>query len=618
MSVLSRWCNVSRPLQAGVLVAGSAWGALAAPPQTGQAAPPPAPPLLTPANGAVLPLLALDLTWSVVAGATVTYEVQVAPFRNDGPGIDVWSDGPRFQLPVPDPVKGPFILLPDMTYTWRVRATTSDLDNRAVAPEWGPWSEDRTFRTPRASAQAATLVEPGEGAFLGPSEVLLRWAHTDLSLFYWEVQVSPDSLFDTNPATAKTFVWWNLVHGRVQTPPNAWRTPQMAVGTYYWRVRPRIQGDGIPVAWGPAWRFTIVAGGPVPTPPATPAPSVTATPAGTPGSGAPTPGPSGTPSPGVTPRPSGTPAATGYRLAFESARDGNLEIYTVKDDGSALTNATKNAAVDRLAAYSPDGSMLAFSSNRDFGEKLMVMTSDGKVLVGDTVMEFSKILWSPDGKRIAAFSDHDGLKLFDTGGRLDRALVDGTSNIVGSADWSADSTQLVVSVKARGTSDPYKIYVITIIGNTQALIRDPAPFDNTQAVWIRSTNQLVFVSAANGNKRIWLSDPRGTVNSDLSQQSNGDDDSPAVAPTGTRIAFVSRRDGNREVYVMERDGSHVANLSNNPGEDYNPVWSPDGKKIAFMSDRDGNQEVYVMNGDGSNQMNVSRHVAIDRNPAWGR
>jgi Tol biopolymer transport system component len=69
----------------------------------------------------------------------------------------------------------------------------------------------------------------------------------------------------------------------------------------------------------------------------------------------------------------------------------------------------------------------------------------------------------------------------------------------------------------------------------------------------------------------------------------------------TKIAFVSYRDGNGEIYVMNPDGSGQENLTNNPADDTDPSWSPDGRRIVFASDRDGNAETYIMNADGANQ-----------------
>ncbi len=88
------------------------------------------------------------------------------------------------------------------------------------------------------------------------------------------------------------------------------------------------------------------------------------------------------------------------------------------------------------------------------------------------------------------------------------------------------------------------------------------------------------------------------------------------APAAGRIAFVSERDGNREIYVMNTDGSDQTNLTDDPADDGVPVWSPDGSRIAFVSDRDGNREAYVMNADGSGQTNLTDNPAVDGSPAW--
>src|SRR5438034_1052892 len=69
------------------------------------------------------------------------------------------------------------------------------------------------------------------------------------------------------------------------------------------------------------------------------------------------------------------------------------------------------------------------------------------------------------------------------------------------------------------------------------------------------------------------------------------------SPQG-RIAFVSERDGNAEIYVMNADGSGVTRLTDNPAVDRNPAWWPDSSRILFESSRDGIGELYAMNPDG--------------------
>ena len=95
----------------------------------------------------------------------------------------------------------------------------------------------------------------------------------------------------------------------------------------------------------------------------------------------------------------------------------------------------------------------------------------------------------------------------------------------------------------------------------------------------------------------------------------------AQAPTpngGGRgeIAFVSDRDGDYEIYVMNLDGTNVRQLTENTVEDSEPVWSPDGNQIAFTSFRDGNSEIYVMNADGSGVLRLTAQQSSDLEPSW--
>jgi TolB protein len=93
-------------------------------------------------------------------------------------------------------------------------------------------------------------------------------------------------------------------------------------------------------------------------------------------------------------------------------------------------------------------------------------------------------------------------------------------------------------------------------------------------------------------------------------------DDTAPAASGDRVAFMSNRDGNWEIYVMSADGSGQTNLSNNPANEEWPNWSPDGKRLAFGSDRDGNREIYLMNADGSEQTNLTNTAAEEGAPDW--
>lgn len=91
---------------------------------------------------------------------------------------------------------------------------------------------------------------------------------------------------------------------------------------------------------------------------------------------------------------------------------------------------------------------------------------------------------------------------------------------------------------------------------------------------------------------------------------------PMWAPDGSRIAFASFRDGNREIYVMDGDGGHLTRLTRSPGGEWQHTWSPNGTRILFVSERDGNKEIYVMEADGSGQRRLTNHDYRDEYPSW--
>jgi TolB protein len=75
----------------------------------------------------------------------------------------------------------------------------------------------------------------------------------------------------------------------------------------------------------------------------------------------------------------------------------------------------------------------------------------------------------------------------------------------------------------------------------------------------------------------------------------------APAGAGTRVVFMSSRDGNWEIYTVGLNGGGQQRLTENNAQDGLPTWSPDGKSIAFVSNRSGAWAIWVMNADGGNQ-----------------
>ena len=260
------------------------------------------------------------------------------------------------------------------------------------------------------------------------------------------------------------------------------------------------------------------------------------------------------------------------KIAFESLRDGNMEIYVMNADGSGQMSLTNNLAEDIDPAFSPDGTKIAFVSTRDGNYEIYVMNADGSNPTRLTSHAGNDIqpAFSPDGMKIAFASTRAG-------------------------------NPEIYLMNADGSN-------LTRLTNHPALDRGPA--------FSPDGTKITFRSNRDGNDEIYLMSPDGTNQTRLTNNP-AEDFGPAFSPDGTKIAFTSTREGNDEIYVMNIDGTGQTNLTNSPLGDNYPAFSPDGTKIAYRSARDGNREIYVMNADGTNQTRITNDPAEDLDPDWG-
>ena len=95
----------------------------------------------------------------------------------------------------------------------------------------------------------------------------------------------------------------------------------------------------------------------------------------------------------------------------------------------------------------------------------------------------------------------------------------------------------------------------------------------------------------------------------------------AKAPTTPKILFTSWQNDNYEIYIMNPDGTEQINLTQHRANDVRAVWSPTGEQILFVSDRDGNRvvtdrDLYLMDPDGSNVRRVFKEEASRSDATW--
>ena len=215
-------------------------------------------------------------------------------------------------------------------------------------------------------------------------------------------------------------------------------------------------------------------------------------------------------------------------------------------------------------------------------------------------------LMNPDGKRVRRLTEHPQ---FDA-----------------TPAWSPDG-QKITFISFR--DEPGDIYVMNPDGSNPINLTQSPEAKEGAPSWSPDGKQITYKSwgifNANGffQSDIWVMDADGANQRNLTNHI-ANDWNPAWSPDGMQIVFSSDRDkawefdawDNRDVHVMNADGTNIINLTNHPAADTYPAWSPDGRQIAFSSDRNGNLEIYVMNADGTNPIKLTNHPAVDRVPDW--
>ena len=96
----------------------------------------------------------------------------------------------------------------------------------------------------------------------------------------------------------------------------------------------------------------------------------------------------------------------------------------------------------------------------------------------------------------------------------------------------------------------------------------------------------------------------------------GADTFPRWSPDGKRIAFVSSRDGNCEIYVMGADGSSPVNVTRTEFDEVHPSWSPDGERIVVASDEAGGADLVVIDAATGERTLLTDGGLIHNYPDW--
>lgn len=280
------------------------------------------------------------------------------------------------------------------------------------------------------------------------------------------------------------------------------------------------------------------------------------------------------------------------KIAFSGNGDGDYELFTIDPDGTERAQITHN----------------------DIDENLSPLNDTGPA-------------WSPrgDGLLFIRRSSIPGLTAIDS---VYTANPDGSgeqelfTSIVPDAGWSPDGDRIAFTACTsfgHGSCFGYDALTSRSDGSDGRLLARNAEDWELQVDWSPDGSKV----AISGFEDIWTVPADGTGTATPLVSGPGTNVAPSWSPDGRRLAFMSDRDGNFEVYVANADGSGPTRLTDNPLQDENPVWSPDGTKLAFDRRECAPRcvsNILTMNADGTDETpltsNAPGSAVNDREPAW--
>jgi TolB protein len=276
------------------------------------------------------------------------------------------------------------------------------------------------------------------------------------------------------------------------------------------------------------------------------------------------------------------------------------------------------AFIDLMRPVEPDTSnRVVFYSDRDGNAEIYSMFPDGSDLKRLTTNLFTDLdpAWSNDGEQISFVSDLNGnfeLFVMNHDGSNPHQLTEAGLQI-GTPDWSPDGTMILFTVSEDGFSDKGEIAIIRSDGSGYQKLSALGP--GYAPAWTDDGLNIIFSSNRTGHFEIYLADRDGNSLQQITR-SGTDKLNARLSPDGQKIVYtlLSADGKDTGIHLMNADGTGDVTLTRIGTLSKNPCWSSDGKKIFFQSNRFGNQEIYQMDPDGRNQINISRNTRNDYGP----
>jgi Tol biopolymer transport system component/tRNA A-37 threonylcarbamoyl transferase component Bud32 len=315
----------------------------------------------------------------------------------------------------------------------------------------------------------------------------------------------------------------------------------------------------------------------------------------------------------------------GTLITFSNNRDGNMDIFmmpTVGGDPVQLTNDPTDEVAPR---WSPDFRYLAFAADPGTGANVYLIPALGGVKrqlaetglaslerFGDSLQVLGSMPWRPDGQELlysrATASGGTAIWRINVITREESQVTfPGPGESDFNATWSFDGERIAFD---RIRSGVYSLWISPAGGGEPRLVSEENTFGGSS--WSADSKRILFVSARTGSLNIReIEVDSGRVRQITSGPSW--DQFPIVSRSG-RLAYVSFAH-QVDLHSLQHESGSEERLTFHSHENLFPSFSPDGQQLVYQSDRTGNNEIWLRKPDGS-ERNLTENAAADLTPDW--
>ena len=247
------------------------------------------------------------------------------------------------------------------------------------------------------------------------------------------------------------------------------------------------------------------------------------------------------------------------------------EIYISDYDGANQRRITINRALNITPSWSPDGRSIAYTSYRTGIADILISNIYAGTMESPTKGAGQNFLpvFSPDGSRIAFMSNRDGnseIYVMNRDGSDVRRLTNNPA-IDATPTWSPTGTQIAFTSERTGTP---QVYTVNVDGSGLQRISRESYAD--RATWSPAPyNEIAFAAKTGPGFDIKILNIASGETRQITF-GEGTNESPAWAPNGRHLAFMSTRQGRSQIFTVDRDGRNLRQITRD-GNNTTPNWS---------------------------------------------